>query len=132
MRNLKLSSPFISLCLAHTSLFFHINFISDNTVSNRLIRISMLNKVFSPFINIIETRGVRHVIHQNTRIRSPVERARERLKSFLPCSVPNLHRHRLPIKPNLLRHKVSPNRRLVLTQEHLLLVLVDQTCLPHA
>mmetsp|Transcript_14354 Transcript_14354/g.29707 ORF Transcript_14354/g.29707 Transcript_14354/m.29707 type:complete len:252 (+) Transcript_14354:589-1344(+) len=50
----------------------------------------LVQKLFSPVIQIVQRVGIRHVVHQQAGIRTPIKSHAQRLKALLSGRVPNL------------------------------------------
>mmetsp|Transcript_19114 Transcript_19114/g.47532 ORF Transcript_19114/g.47532 Transcript_19114/m.47532 type:complete len:276 (-) Transcript_19114:277-1104(-) len=96
----------------------------------------LVQKLFSPVIQIVERVGIRHVVYQQAGIRTPIKSHTQRLKALLAGRVPNLQGHQMSLAEKVvvdndivLGQKIGPNGGLVLAREFSCRESIHQGCL---
>mmetsp|Transcript_62 Transcript_62/g.103 ORF Transcript_62/g.103 Transcript_62/m.103 type:complete len:207 (-) Transcript_62:83-703(-) len=122
--------PRLGLLLGHHARVtpVHVNLVAQHHEREVVwvLRPSLYQELVAPVVQVVESLGIVHVIHQDAAVSSTVECYAKGLEAFLASRVPDLHGHRLVVNFDLLCQEVSTDGRLVLFGKFLLHILIHQ------
>lgn len=125
----------LRLLRAHSLLrLVNVHLVADDDKGEalRVLHVGLDEELVLPQRHILKRLRVRHVIDEDTTVRTSVKGHAQRLESLLASGVPKLHRHRLVIQHELLGEEVCSNGRLVLLRELAVHKLLHEGRLAHS